>query len=325
MATWFDGWSTASEDQPRAQDFDFDIDWALSSLVGLRARVPADAFTAETLGVDRIGHGALISEDGIVLTIGYLVTEAEHVTLTAGDGRTVPAHVLGIDQASGFGLVQAMGPLDLPPIALAPAASAPVGERVIVAGVGGRRGAVSGHVIARQAFAGYWEYLLEEAIFTAPAHPFWSGAAVVGPDGELLGLGSLLLHRRRTGGKVEPVNLAAPIGLLPPILDALAAGGRDLPARPWLGLYAQDVGDQVVIAGCADDAPAWRAGLEKGDVVLAVAGGMIIDLADFYRRLWSLGAPGVDVPLTLMREGDVFDVRVTSRDRRRFLKAPSVQ
>ena len=321
MATWFDDWSTAESIRPRPEDFAFDLDWTLSSVVGLRAKAPDDAFTAASLGVDRVGHGVLIRPDGVVLTIGYLITEAEQVSLVTGEGRTVQGHVLGYDQASGFGLVQALEPLGLPALPLT-SSHAPVGEPVVVAGVGGRKGAVAARIVARQEFAGYWEYLLEDAIFTAPAHPFWSGAALVGPTGKLLGLGSLQLQRRTAGGRIEPLNMMVPIDLLPPILDDLLTGGRNLPARPWLGLFAQDVENRVVIAGCAGDSPARRAGLEEGDVVLAVDGCEVADLADFYRSLWALGDAGVEAPLTLEREGDVFDVRVTSRDRRRFLKTP---
>jgi S1-C subfamily serine protease len=322
MATWFDEWNTPAALRPHLDDFAFDLDWALSSVVALRARVAGDAFTAASLGVDRIGHGVLIREDGVVLTVAYLVTEAETIALTTGEGRTVAARVLGVDQASGLALLKAQEPLGVPALPLSDARSAPVGERVVVGGVGGVKGAVAARIVARQAFAGYWEYLLEEAIFTAPAHPFWSGAALIGPSGKLLGLGSLQLQRRDADGRIEPLNLMVPIDLLPPVFDALMAGGDALPARPWLGVFAQDVEDRVVIAGCTGDGPARRAGLEEGDVVVAIDGCEVADLADFYRSLWALGDAGVDAPLTLNREGDVFDVRVTSRDRRRFLKGP---
>lgn len=321
MEEWFEDWRVPSEAQPQPQDYAFDLDWALSSVVGLYARVPADAYTAAILNTERTGNGVLIREDGLVLTINYLITEAEEVTLTTGEGREVQGHVLGFDQASGFGLVQALEPLAVPPISLADAA-APVGERVVIAGVGGRQRSVAGRIVARQEFAGYWEYLLDDAIFTAPAHPAWSGAALIGPSGKLLGIGSLHLQHQTTGGRVMPLNMMAPIELLPPILDSLTAGGHDLPARPWLGVLAQELDGKVVIIGTSNDAPARRAGLKEGDIVLGVAGRDISSLADFYRAIWALGSAGVEVPLTLNREGDVFDVRVTSRDRRKFLKTP---
>ena len=319
---WFEDWSVPSEAQPQPQDYAFDLDWALSSVVGLHASVPADAFTAGVLGTDRIGNGVLIREDGVVLTINYLITEAEQVTLTTGEGREIPGHVLGFDQSTGFGLVQALEPLAVPVLALAEGGHAPVGERVIVAGVGGREHSTAGRIVARQEFAGYWEYLLDDAIFTAPAHPLWSGAALIGPSGKLLGVGSLHLQHQTSSGRVMPLNMVVPIELLPPIFESLVAGGHDLPARPWLGVVAQEVDDKVMIVGTSADGPARRVGLKEGDILLAVGGQAVSNLADFYRSLWALGPAGVDAPLTLNREGDVFDVSVTSRDRRRFLKTP---
>jgi S1-C subfamily serine protease len=321
---WFEDWRVPNEAQPQPQDYAFDLDWALSSVVGLHASVPNDAFTAGALGTERIGNGVLIREDGVVLTIGYLITEADQVTLTTGEGREVPGHVLGYDQATGFGLVQALEPLAVPVIPLADAGHAPIGERVVVAGAGGREHSVAGRIVARQEFAGYWEYLLDDAIFTAPAHPLWSGAALIGPTGKLLGIGSLHLQHQTSNGRIMPLNMMVPIEILPPIFDALAAGGHELPSRPWLGVLAQEVDGQVVIIGTSGDAPARRAGLREGDVVVAVANQEVSTLADFYRAIWSLGQAGVEVPLTLNREGDVFDVCVTSRDRRRFLRTPKL-
>ena len=324
MEEWFEDWRVPAEAQPKAQDYAFDLDWALSSVVGLKASVPADAFTASALGTERIGNGVLIREDGLVLTIGYLITEADQVTLTTGEGREVAGHVLGFDQASGFGLVQALDTLAAPVLPLGENGHAPVGERVIIAGAGGREHSVAGRIVARQEFAGYWEYLLDDAIFTAPAHPLWSGAALIGPSGRLLGIGSLHLQHQTTSGKVMPLNMMVPIELLPPVMDAIAAGGHELPARPWLGVVAQEIDDKVVIVGTSSDGPARRAGLKEGDLVLAVGGLEVSNLADFYRSIWALGPAGVDAPLTLNREGDVFDVTVTSRDRRRFLKTPKL-
>lgn len=321
MEEWFEDWRVPTEAQPQPQDYAFDLDWALSSVVGLYARVPADAYTAAILSTERTGNGVLIREDGLVLTINYLITEAEEVTLTTGEGREVQGHVLGFDQASGLGLVQALEPLAIPALRLADA-PAPVGERVVIGGVGGRQRSVAGRIVARQEFAGYWEYLLDDAIFTAPAHPAWSGAALIGPSGKLLGIGSLHLQHQTANGRIMPLNMMVPIELLPPILDSLASGGHDLPARPWLGLLSQEVEGRVVVVGTSNDAPARRAGLKEGDIVLAVGDVEISSLAEFYRAVWALGPAGVDVPLTLNREGDVFDVRVTSRDRRKFLKTP---
>ncbi len=318
----FAQWSAPDAQQPQPGDYPFDLDWSLSSTVSLRARAPEDAFTAATLGVERFGHGVLINDDDVVLTIGYLVTEAEQVWLTTGEGRVIQGHVLGVDAASGFGLVKALEPLAIPPMPLGQSRDALLNERVILAAGGQRRQSIAAQIVARQPFAGYWEYALDEALFTTPAHPLWSGAALVGPTGKLLGLCSLRLEQQIGSGKIEPLNMSVPIDLLPPVLDALIRGGQDLPRRPWLGVYAQMDEDQVVIIGAAEGGPADRAGVRQGDVVRAVAGVEVTDLAGFYHAVWALGSAGVQAPLTLEREGDVFDVTLTSRDRARHLKPP---
>lgn len=318
MEDWFEDWQVPSDVQPKPQDYVFDLDRALEAVVALHAKVPPDAYTAAILGIERIGNGVLIREDGVVLTIGYLITEANLVTLRTGEGQEVQGHVLGFDHATGFGLVQALKPLDAAAMPLAEA-PAPVGERVIIAG-GGRQQSVAGSIVARHEFAGYWEYLLADAIFTAPFHPLWSGAALIGPSGRLLGIGSLYLQHQTDDGRVMPLNMMVPIELLPPIFDDLVAGGIELPARPWIGVLAQDVDGQIAIIGTSGDGPARRAGLKEGDIILEVAGSKVATLADFYRALWALGPAGVEAPLRLNREGDVFEVRVTTHDRRRLLK-----
>lgn len=315
-------WKIPPAVQPRAADYRFDLDGALSSVVGVTAHVPEDAFTAETLGTERAGHGVMI-RDGVVLTIGYLVTEAETIWLVTGDGRAVAGHALAYDYATGFGLVQALGRLDVPALPLGDSKRLAVGERVVVGGVGGRQRSVAAQVVARQEFAGYWEYVLDQAIFTAPAHPHWGGTALIGAGGDLLGIGSLQLQHGSEGGRAVPLNMVVPIDLLTPILDdLLATGAPPRPPRPWLGLFATEDEEKIVIMGLAGDGPARRAGLKAGDIVRAVAGERVSDLAAFFRKIWSLGEAGVEVPLTIVREGDRFDLRVASGDRGRFLKGP---
>src|SRR5947208_13415095 len=201
-------WTVPPAAQPDPKDYEFDLDRALGSVVGIRSVIPSDAFSAETLGTERAGNGVLIREDGVVLTIGYLITEAEQVWLTFSDGRVVAGHVLGYDQETGFGLVQALARLDLPALSLGQSATAPVGERVVVGGAGGRHHSVAARIAARQEFAGYWEYVLDEALFTAPAHPNWGGTAVIGPGGDLIGIGSLQLEQPRESGKTEHLNMS---------------------------------------------------------------------------------------------------------------------
>jgi S1-C subfamily serine protease len=314
-------WRVPPAVQPRAEDYAFDLERVLSSVVGLHSIIPNDAFTADTLGVERAGNGVLIA-DGLVLTIGYLITEAETVWLHLGDGRVVPGHALGFDQETGFGLVQALGHVDLDPLPLGSSAAATIDSRIVMGGVGGRTRSLAGRIAAKQEFAGYWEYVLDEAIFTYPAHPNWGGTGLISPKGELIGIGSLQLERPREG-KNEHLNMIVPIDLLPPILDDLRKFGRvNKPARPWLGLYSTEIEDKIVAVGIAPKGPAARAELKTGDVILAVQGETVSTLAGFYRRVWSLGQAGVEVPLTLYRDGVTFDVRVNSSDRQKFLKAP---
>jgi S1-C subfamily serine protease len=314
-------WSVPAAVRPRAADYDFDLDHALSSVVGLHSIIPADAFTAQTLGVERAGNGVLI-DDGLVLTIGYLITEAETVWLHLGDGRVVEGHALGFDQESGFGLVQSFGRIDLPALSLGVSGNVEIGDRVVIGGVGGRVRSVAGRVAARQEFAGYWEYLLDDAIFTQPSHPNWGGTGLISAGGELIGIGSLQIERERAG-KSEHLNMIVPIDLLKPVLDDLRKFGRvDKPARPWLGLFSSEIEGKIVVVGIAPKGPAARAELKTGDVILAVRGETVAGAADFYRKVWALGSAGVEVPLTLFSGGATFDVVLHSADRARFLKVP---
>jgi S1-C subfamily serine protease len=310
--------------QPKPEHYDYDLDEALTCVVGLRAIIPADAFTAETLGTERAGNGVLI-RGGVVLTIGYLIAEAQTIWLHPAEAPPAPGHVLAYDQETGFGLVQTLGRLDLPVMPIGQSRDTKVGAPVVVAGAGGRRHSVAARIAAKQEFAGNWEYVLDEAIFTVPAHPFWGGTAMIGRDGDLLGIGSLQVQQARGEGQVEPLNMIVPIDILKPILDDLLSLGRpNRPPRPWLGLNAIEMDDKVVVARVSEGGPSRRANLRTGDIVLAVAGTKVSDLAGFFRKVWSLGKAGVGVPLMIYRDGRTFEVHVASGDRNRFLKGPSL-
>jgi S1-C subfamily serine protease len=294
-------------------------------MVGLRSIVPADAFTAETLGTERAGNGVFIRDNGLVLTIGYLITEAESIWLNLSDGRSVPGHVIGYDQETGFGLVQALAKVEVPALDIGKSSTASVGERVVLGGAGGRHRSVGARIVAKQEFAGYWEYLLDEAFFTAPSHPNWGGTALIGPAGDLIGIGSLQLQHVVDKGQPQNINMVVPIDLLNPILnDLMNTGRRSGPSRPWLGLYATEVESRLVVVGIADRGPAKKADLRNGDIVLSVAGKEVRELASFFRCIWAQGEAGVDVPLTIYRDGETVDVRVKSSERGRFLKGPSL-
>lgn len=314
-----------SEDDPRPEHLAYDFNKALSSVVGLRTHIPEDAFTASILGTERSGNGVVIREDGVILTIGYLVTEAETTWITDNRGRAVQGTVLGYDQETGFGLVQALGALDLPALELGDSSAVREGDAVVLAGHGGRRAAVKAQVIGVREFAGYWEYLLEEAIFTAPAHPNWGGTAMLGADGRLLGIGSLFIQQSQGGGQPVDGNMVVPIDLLKPIYDdMLIYGMPNRPARPWLGLYGTEVENRLVVAGLSEGGPAEQGDVQVGDVIAKVGGRSVNTLADFLRRLWALGPAGSTVPLMVARDGELVELSVASISRRDMLKGPKL-
>jgi S1-C subfamily serine protease len=321
-------WSFPESLQPRADEVAFDLGRALDAVVLVRAEIPEDAFTADTLGTERAGYGVVIREDGLTLTIGYLITEAETIWLTTNQGVVLQGTALGYDQATGFGLVQPLGRLGVRALARGQSADVRAGDDVYVIGHGGREHALKAQVTSRREFAGYWEYLLDEAIFTAPAHPQWGGAALLDDAGQLVGIGSLLLQEAEADDagredKIKQVNMFVPIDLLEPILASMLATGRaGGPVRPWLGLYAQESEGRLVVGGLASGGPAERAGVQVGDLVLGVADERIVGLASFLRKVWSLGHAGVEVPLQLARKGDVLRMRVRSGDRGDFFRKP---
>jgi S1-C subfamily serine protease len=318
-------WEIPPELQPDPDDYSFDLDHALESVVGLSAVVPADAFTAGTLGMERMGSGVVIREDGLVLTIGYLITEAEQVWLRSLAGRRTPGHALAYDQETGFGLVQALGRLSLPTIRLGRSDVLRVGDPTVVASGGGRQHAIASKVVARQEFAGYWEYLLDDAIFTAPAHPFWGGAALISGEGKLVGIGSLLVQRGDAQGRRLDINMCVPVDYLTPILNDLLTYGRvNKPSRPWLGMYAAEQEEGVVVVGLAKGGPAEKAGVQVGDRVLAVGEDESSDLATLWQTVWSAGTAGAEVRLSLVRDEITTTVAVRSADRAQFLRSPTL-
>jgi len=290
----------------------------LSAIVGVQAKIQADARSAATLGHNRQGSGTLIRE-GLVLTIGYLVVEAESIQVTNAEGRTVPATLAGYDHASGFGLLRLAAPLAGKPMPLGDAAALEERDQAIVANATANPSLV--HVVSRRLFTGNWEYLLDSAIFTSPPVMDWSGAALIGPRGELLGIGSLIVPDAGEPGTQSPGNMFVPVDLLKPILeDLVAKGRRGGPARPWLGVNAEHFMGRLHVARVSPGGPAERAGLKTGDIVLGVGGEPVATLADFYRKLWARGAAGTQVPLKVLQGMEIRDVTVRSIDRVEYFK-----
>jgi S1-C subfamily serine protease len=294
----------------------------VQSLVKLRAVVPDHAFTAGILGSERVGNGIVIGSNGLILTIGYLITEATDVWLTVNDGREVAAHALAYDQVTGFGLVLPLEDLAVAPLPLGSSAALQAGDtaRVLSYPEFAKEQAVE--ILVRREFAGTWEYLLDGAIFTVPAHPHWSGAALIDDAGSLVGLGSLLV-RETHGGEELNANMFVPIDLLKPILnDMVTRGHADRETRPWLGVYAVEVSGKVYVTGVADGSPAELADVREGDLISQVGDYEVSTLPEFYRRLWSTGPAGIGVALTIVRGGTTLVISVRSVDRTDLLVRP---
>lgn len=292
----------------------------LSAVVGVSAKIQQGARSAATLGMQRRGSGVLIRDD-YVLTIGYLVMEAEAIEVAGAGGRTVPATLAAFDHPSGFGLLKLLAPLGGTPLALGDSAALAEREPAMVVNSPNREGANLVYVVSRRPFSGSWEYHLDSAIFTYPAVPDWSGAPLISAKGELVGIGSLIVADAGGAGTQSPGNMFVPIDLLKPILrDLIAHGRRSGPARPWLGINADELRGRLFVSRLSPDGPAERAGLKANDIVLAVGSDEVTTLEEFYRRIWSRGAAGVAVPFKILRGAQIKDLTVRSVDRAQYFK-----
>ncbi len=293
----------------------------LDSVVGVRATIPEDARTAEILGTKRAGSGIVIAADGLVLTIGYLILEAIAAEIVLPDDRVVPADIVAYDYDTGFGLLRPLAPLKIAPMELGRSADLRPPKEILIASSGGMGAVTAARVVSRRDFAGYWEYLLPNAIFTSPPHASFGGAALIGPSGRLLGVGSLMVGDAAEPDRPLPGNMFVPIDALEPILEDLLAHGRSraMP-RPWLGIFCEDLRGRLFVNRVSPGGPAARAGLARDDIILAVKGKPVRDMADFYRKLWALGRAGVEVPLSVLQPGGVAEITVKSADRYDYLK-----
>ena len=290
----------------------------LEAVVRVHTEIPSDARTAAYLGTQRDGAGVVIDDAGLVVTIGYLVTEAMGAEVRTGSGRVSRADVVGFDVASGLGPLRAAERLAVKPMPIGTAKGLAEETPVVVAGAGGPEAVRPAVVVSRRTFAGYWEYLLEDAIFTAPPHPAWSGAALLGPDGKLAGIGSLVVSDAKAD---LPGNMFVPIDRLPSVMgDLLTLGRPSAPSRPWLGVNLRELDGKLVISRVASDGPSDKAGVRHGDQVTAIDGAPVRELADFYRTLWRRGDAGVTVRLSLTRQGEEREIEVETIDRYRYFK-----
>jgi S1-C subfamily serine protease len=297
-------------------------DELLSGVVHVKTFINPDARTTSNLGREREGSGIVIDDNGLVLTIGYLMVEAHAAELRTNDGRAVPANIVGYDHETGFGLLQALVPLTVRPLAMGRSADLKESDPVLIASFGGVNAAAPATVLALREFAGSWEYLLDQAIFTSPPHMAWSGAALINREGKLVGVGSLILSD--AAGKGVPGNMFVPIDRLPPILSDLIAQGRtNGPARPWVGVNTNQIGDRLLVGQVTAQGPAEKAGLKRGDVIVGVDGQRVKNLPDFYRKLWSKREAGATVPIDVERDGETMHFDVQSMNRLDHLRLRS--
>ncbi len=289
------------------------LDDIVNAVVRIKTAIHPEGRTVGNLGREREGSGIVIDGNGLVLTIGYLMVEAYTAEITTSDGRTWPATVLGYDNETGFGLLQSVGPLKVKPLPLGKSADVKDHDPVVIASFGGPARAM---VVGKREFAGGWEYLLDEAIFTTPPHPQWSGAALVSREGKLVGVGSLIVGDATGKQDNVPGNMFVPIDRLSPILGELIADGRVAgPGKPWLGLNTEEVRGRIFVARVTPDSPASKAGIERGDIILGVNGEAPKSLADFYRKVWAVGAAGSTIPLDVLHDSEKrrFDVKSMNR------------
>lgn len=300
------------------------IDDLAAAVVRIKAFINPDGRTVQNLGTEREGSGIVIGSDGLVLTIGYLILEAHSAEVATNDGHAVPADVVGYDHETGFGLLRAAQPLKVRPMGLGKSAALKEKDPVLAASFGGTNMVAPVHVAVRREFAGSWEYLIEDAIFTSPPHPVWSGAALISREGKLVGVGSLIVSDVSGKGGGERGNMFVPIDRLPPILADLIADGRSsTPPKPWLGVSTEEVGGKLLVSRVTAGGPAEKAGLQKGDVLKGVGGETARSLGDFYRKVWALGSAGIIVPLDVVRDDKARRLDVPSMNRLDHLKLKS--
>jgi S1-C subfamily serine protease len=291
------------------------------SVVKLTVKAVPGARSTNTLGPQREGTGVVIDSSGLVLTIGYLVTEADTIELATADGRKYPANVIGFDNTTGLGLVKSMTPLPIKPVDFGQSSAANLRDIVLIVGFDG---VAPAYIVSKRPFVGYWEYLLDEAIYTAPATVNWQGAALLSREGKLLGIGSLAVGDA-VGKSAVPGNMFVPIDTLKPVLGDFIANGRvTTKPRPWLGITSQEIQGKVIVTRVSAEGPAEEAGLRAGDIIVGLGGQPLTGQADFYTRLWKSGDAGVEVTLDVLKGNKIEPVKVKSMAREGHFRSKPV-
>ena len=302
------------------------LDELISGVVRVKTFINPEARTLQNLGREREGSGIVIDSNGLVLTIGYLIVEADGVEITSNDGRSVPAEVIGYDHETGFGLVRTLVPLKARPMELGKSADVKEKDKALVASFGGPDSVLPVDVVIKREYVGSWEYMVSDALFTAPPHPQWSGAALISHDGKLIGVGSLIMGDISGKGDRIAGNMFVPIDALPPILgDLLSLGRVSGPGRPWLGVTTEEMRGRLVVSRVITGSPAEKAGVHRGDVIVGVgaASDAPRNLADFYRKIWAAGDAGVTVELDVLQDQEKRHIEVQSINRLDHLKLKS--
>lgn len=301
-----------------------DIERLLSGVVKVRMQAVDKARSSATLGTSREGSGVLIDGQGHVLTIGYLVSEAQTIELTTRSGKLVPARLVAYDHPSGLGLLQALAPLDATPFQLGSSKDLALRDPLMILPAGGRDAASAALLIDRRTFSASWEYLLEDALFTSPPTLQWAGAALVNRDGQLLGIGSLLVRDSAGAGSGVPGNMFVPIDTLKAILPDLLARGRRADApRPWLGLATETVQGRLLVTRVSPEGPADQAGVRAGDIVLGIGADTVASHEQLYRRLWQQPA-GAVITLRVLQGPELRQIPVQSIDRVQYFRQGTV-
>ena len=299
-----------------------DVRRIYQSVVKIDSIVPADARTANSLGTIRGGNGIVI-DDKHILTIGYIVVEAETITITLPNGGVVPAELAGYDHTTGFGILKTILPSKLTPLQIGNSDKLNKEDLLYVLPYLTEGAPSAVKMVSRRSFTGWWEYFLDKPIYTHPMNTSFAGSALINEFGELLGIGSLYVSDAAAEGVPMPGNLFVPINDLKPILnDLIVNGKRTADVKPYMGLTSNDDTGKVMVTRVNDDGPAAKAGFKENDIILKVNKINIQDTEKFYKTVWSQGGPGTLLDFEIERNNQIISLKLTTMDRNDFFVKP---